>query len=92
MAEGCDYCAELAAHHRLARSEFPDADIPELSALIVARMDDDALLALAADTLAYSPSAPAGGRYEMAADVVVKFVSAIESVPQTRQGPPPRNA
>jgi hypothetical protein len=92
MAEGCDHCAELAAQYRLARSQFPDADIPELAALILARMDDDALLALAADTLAYSPSAPAGGRYEMAQDVVIKFVSAIESGPADPSGPPPRHA
>jgi hypothetical protein len=51
---------------RLARSQCPGADIPELAALIVARMDADALLALATDTLAYWPSAPAGGRYAMA--------------------------
>jgi hypothetical protein len=44
-------------------------------------MDADALLALATDTPPSWPSAPAGGRYEMAQDIVVTFVSAIENGP-----------
>jgi hypothetical protein len=74
-----DYGAEVAAQYRLARSESPQVGADELVAVIVARLDQDALLALAADMLIHWPAEPPGTRRQMAEQVVFNFVVTTES-------------
>lgn len=65
---------ELAAQYAMARAVFPDADRVELVGVIMARLDDDTVLGLAADMLGYWPAEPPGDRWGMAEHEVLNFV------------------
>jgi hypothetical protein len=73
------YGEELAAQYRLARLEFPHVSAADLVSVIVSRLDQDALLAHAADMLTHWPAGPPGTRRQMAEQVVFNFVLTTES-------------
>lgn len=76
-----DHDDELATQYVLARRLRPDLDGPELARLIISRLDEDQLLALAGNALAWAPQ-PAD-RQELALRYVQNFVQAMESDPDT---------
>lgn len=74
-----DHDDELATQYVLARRLRPDLDGAELARLIVSRLDEDQLLNLAGDALAWA-SHPTD-RQELALQYVQNFVLAMESDP-----------
>lgn len=70
---------ELATQYVLARRLRPDLEGEALARLIISRLDDDQLLSLAEDALAWAPH-PAD-REELALRYVENFVLALESDP-----------
>jgi len=70
---------ELAAQYTIARAGLPDADQVEIVEVIMARLDEDTMLGLAADMLSYWPTAPPGDRRTMAEHEVYFFVAEMES-------------
>jgi hypothetical protein len=74
-----DHDDELATQYVLARRLRPDLDGAELARLIVSRLDEDQLLNLAGDALAWAPHPT--DRQELALRYVQNFVLAMESDP-----------
>ncbi|MGH3764026.1 MAG: hypothetical protein ACRDS0_34740 [Pseudonocardiaceae bacterium] len=74
-----DHDDELATQYVLARRLRPDLDGAELARLIVSRLDEDQLLNLAEDALAWAPHPT--DRQELALQYVQNFVLAMESDP-----------
>jgi hypothetical protein len=70
---------ELAAQYVLARRLRPDLEGEALAQLIVSRLDEDQLLNLAGDALAWAPHPT--DRQELALRYVQNFVLALESDP-----------
>ena len=77
-----DHDDELATQYVLARRLRPDLDGAELARLIVSRLDEDQLLNLAGDALAWAPHLT--DRQELALRYVQNFVLAMESDPDGR--------
>lgn len=73
-----DYAEELLAQLELARRRFPEADRAEIVGEIMRNLDDDALLAYAADRLGYWPAEPPGDLRAMAEDHVLNVVVDLE--------------
>ena len=76
-----DHDDELATQYVLARRLRPDLDGAELARLIVSRLDEDQLLNLAGDALAWAPHPT--DRQELALRYVQNFVLAMESDPDS---------
>ncbi len=74
-----DHDDELATQYVLARRLRPDLEGEELARLIVSRLDEDQLLNLAGDALAWAPHPT--DRQELAVQYVQNFVLAMESDP-----------
>jgi hypothetical protein len=74
-----DHDDELATQYVLARRLRPDLDGAELAQLIVSRLDEEQLLNLAGNALAWSPHPT--DRQELALRYVQNFVLAMESDP-----------
>jgi hypothetical protein len=77
-----DHDEELATQYVLVRRLRPDLEGEELARLIVSRLDEDQLLNLAGDALAWT-SHPTN-REELALRYVQNFVRAMESDPDGR--------
>ncbi|HEV7831383.1 MAG TPA: hypothetical protein VGP04_21615 [Pseudonocardiaceae bacterium] len=77
-----DHDEELATQYVLVRRLRPDLEGEELARLIVSRLDEDQLLNLAGDALAWT-SHPTN-REELALRYVQNFVLAMESDPDGR--------
>lgn len=73
---------ELATQYVLARRLRPDLEGQALARLIISRLDEDQLLKLAADALAWA-SHPTD-RQELALRYVENFVLALESDPDSK--------
>jgi hypothetical protein len=76
-----DHDDELVTQYVLARRLRPDLDGAELARLIVSRLDEDQLLNLAGDALAWTPHPT--DRQELALRYVQNFVLAMESDPDS---------
>lgn len=70
---------ELATQYVLARRLRPDLEGEALARLIISRLDEDQLLNLAGDALAWAPHPT--DRQELALRYVENFVLALESDP-----------
>lgn len=70
---------ELATQYVLVRRLRPDLEGEALARLIISRLDDDQLLNLAGDALAWAPHLT--DRQELALRYVENFVLALESDP-----------
>jgi hypothetical protein len=77
-----DHDDELATQYVLARRLRPDLEGEELARLIVSRLDEDQLLNLAGDALAWAPHPT--DRQELAVQYVQNFVLAMESDPDAK--------
>jgi hypothetical protein len=74
-----DHDEELATQYVLVRRLRPDLEGEELARLIISRLDEDQLLNLAGDALAWAPHPT--DRQELALRYVQNFVLAMESDP-----------
>jgi len=74
-----DHDDDLATQYVLARRLRPDLEGEELARLIVSRLDEEQLLNLAGDALAWAPHPT--DRQELAVRYVKNFVLAMESDP-----------
>ena len=74
-----DHDDELATQYVLARRLRPDLDGDALAGLIVSRLNQDHLLHLAGDALAWAPHPT--DRHELALRYVKNLVHAMESDP-----------
>jgi hypothetical protein len=74
-----DQDEELLTQYVLARRLRPDLEGEALARLIVSRLDEDQLLNLAGDALAWAPYPT--DRQELAVRYVQNFVLALESDP-----------
>ena len=74
-----DHDDDLTTQYVLARRLRPDLDGEELARLIVSRLDEEQLLNLAGDALAWAPHPT--DRQELAVRYVKNFVLAMESDP-----------
>ena len=70
---------ELATQYVLARRLRPDLDEEGLARLIISRLDEDQLLSLAGEALAWAPHLT--DRQELALRYVENFILALESDP-----------
>ena len=77
-----DHDDELATQYVLARRLRPDLDGAGLARLIVSRLNEDQLLGLAGDALAWAPHPT--DREELAMHYVENFVRAMESDPDAQ--------
>jgi hypothetical protein len=77
-----DHDDELATQYVLARRLRPDLDGAGLARLIVSRLDEDQLLGLAGDALAWAPHPT--DRQELALRYIENFVLAMETDPDTQ--------
>ncbi|MDQ2884277.1 MAG: hypothetical protein M3Y48_24860 [Actinomycetota bacterium] len=77
-----DHDDELATQYVLARRLRPDLEGAELAQLIVSRLNEDQLLGLAGDALAWAPHPT--DRRELALEYVQNFVLAMESDPDAK--------
>jgi hypothetical protein len=77
-----DHDDALATQYVLARRLRPDLEGEELARLIVSRLDEDQLLNLAGDALAWAPHPT--DRQELALRYVQNFVLAMESDPDVK--------
>ena len=74
-----DHDEELATQYVLVRRLRPDLQGEELARLIISRLDEDQILNLAGDALAWAPDL--ADRQELALRYVQNFVLAMESDP-----------
>jgi hypothetical protein len=74
-----DHDEELATQYVLVRRLRPDLQGEELARLIISRLDEDQVLNLAGDALAWAPDL--ADRQELALRYVQNFVLAMESDP-----------
>ncbi|MCA1820455.1 MAG: hypothetical protein ABR528_12345 [Pseudonocardiaceae bacterium] len=74
-----DHDDDLTTQYVLARRLRPDLEGEELARLIVSRLDEEQLLNLAGDALAWAPHPT--DRQELAVRYVKNFVLAMESDP-----------
>jgi hypothetical protein len=77
-----DHDDALATEYVLARRLRPDLEGAELAQLIVSRLNEDQLLGLAGDALAWAPHPT--DRHELALNYVQNFVLAMESDPDAQ--------
>lgn len=77
-----DHDDDLATQYVLARRLRPDLEGEELARLIVARLNEDQLLNLAGDALAWAPHPT--DRQELALHYVKNFVLAMETDPDIK--------
>ncbi|HEX5349524.1 MAG TPA: hypothetical protein VFW64_20865 [Pseudonocardiaceae bacterium] len=77
-----DHDDELATQYVLARRLRPDLDGAGLARLIVSRLNEDQLLGLAGEALAWAPHPT--DREELAMHYVENFVRAMESDPDAQ--------
>ncbi|MGH3784548.1 MAG: hypothetical protein ACRDRO_29005 [Pseudonocardiaceae bacterium] len=77
-----DHDDDLATQYVLARRLRPDLEGAELAQLIVSRLNEDQLLGLAGDALAWAPHPT--DRHELALNYVQNFVLAMESDPDAK--------
>ena len=77
-----DHDDELATQYVLARRLRPDLDRTGLARFIISRLNEDQLLGLAGDALAWAPHPT--DRQELALHYVENFVLAMESDPDAQ--------